>query len=93
MKPHAIVAEGPVIACMSISLGHNALGTKSFEACCERNGTVMEDHLAWKQLEGLFSYAFPPPMMKTSVSTSSSPSSCLPGDGSRLSSSFWISKS
>ena len=90
MKPHAIIAQGPVIARSRITLGHDTIDTKRFETCCESDSAAQcqlcQDCCLY------ITYAFPPPIIKTSVSNVAMPSNCLPGDLSNASSSCCTSK-
>lgn len=84
---------------MRITLSHDAFNTQSLKPRCKSNGTVgincldiskspIGSHVRLR----IFTYAFPPPMMKTSVSNVARPSKRLLGEYSKFTSSDWTSK-
>lgn len=40
MESQAIIAEGPIVPCLCISFGHDALNPQGFETRSEGNGTI-----------------------------------------------------
>lgn len=93
MKSHAVIAEGPVISRSRIPLSHDAFNIECLETRSKGNSTIISKGVSFIYVLKICScvialtYAFPPPIIKTSVSIFSRPSNCLPGDLSRDSSS------
>lgn len=91
MEAHFVVAEGPIVARTGISLGHDAVNPYGFQSGSQGDGPATNKGdqrpvMPWNGLSGdldVWTYAFPPPIINTSVSISGESSSFLPGDWSR----------
>lgn len=80
MKPHAVVAESPIVARSGIALSHDAVDAECLQSCSQSSSAVQVSQFdsSMDKSCSKSTHAFPPPIMKTSVSKLG-PSNCLAG--------------